>query len=81
MEDINTTMYVALHELSHVATPNYNGHDEEFWNTMRFLLKVAIDEVGVYHYTPYEQLPTSYCGHNISGSPFTCYRQGTCHIK
>lgn len=81
IEDLNTSMFVALHELAHVATAGYNGHDDEFWGNMRFLLKIAIDDLGIYEYRPYEQQPTSYCGHSISRSPFTCYKDGTCSVK
>ena len=36
--DINTLMYVALHELSHIATESI-GHTGEFWNNFKFLIK------------------------------------------
>ena len=76
--DLNTTMYVAVHECAHVATPGYNGHDEDFWRTMRLLLKVAIQDVHIYQYVPYESSPTSHCGHTIAQSPYTCLTNGTC---
>jgi hypothetical protein len=81
LEDLNTSMFVAIHELAHVATAGYNGHDTEFFDTMRFLLKIAIEDVGVYQYRPYETQPTSYCGHDIAVSPFTCYKNGTCSVR
>ena len=78
--DLNTTMYVSIHEMAHLATPGYHGHDAEFWATMRLLLKVAIEDTHVYNYVMYESSPTTYCGHDISQSPFTCYTQGKCKI-
>ena len=79
LEDINTSMFVLLHEISHVATLQYNGHDPAFWKTMTLMLKAGI-ESGVYVYTPYEDIPTSYCGHAISQSPYTCYQRGRCGL-
>ena len=35
-------MFVAIHELAHVMTKSV-GHGDDFWNNMRFLLKVAIE--------------------------------------
>lgn len=81
LEDLNTSLFVAIHELAHVATAGYNGHDTEFWENMRFLLKMAIEDLGIYQYRPYERQPTSYCGHDIARSPFTCYKEGTCSVK
>ena len=40
--DKNTLMFVAIHELAHVMTKSI-GHGDDFWNNMRFLLKVAIE--------------------------------------
>ena len=37
IEDLNTSMFVLLHELAHVATPDY-GHSPQFWANMQFLL-------------------------------------------
>ena len=36
--DLNTLMYVALHELSHVGSKSI-GHTDEFWNNFKFLIR------------------------------------------
>ena len=38
--DENTLMFVALHELSHVASKSI-GHNDEFWSNFKFILKEA----------------------------------------
>jgi len=65
--DMNTIMFVAIHELAHVATKSI-GHTEEFWNNMRYLLKQGI-KVGVYQKVDYSKNPVSYCGITVSSSP------------
>jgi len=44
--DINLMMYVALHEISHIACPEY-GHTELFKEIFSFITKSAID-IGIY---------------------------------
>jgi hydroxylamine reductase (hybrid-cluster protein) len=68
--DINTLMYVLLHELSHLC--NYNrdgtailGHGEEFIMIFRFLVREAVN-IGIYNYVDYTKTPQSYCGIVIS---------------
>ena len=39
--NVNTLMFVAIHELAHVMTKSI-GHEPDFWNNMRYLLSVAI---------------------------------------
>lgn len=59
--DINTIMYVALHELSHVIT-NADGsesHGDEFKNNFARLLKLA-QAKGVYDAR--QPIPMAYCG-------------------
>lgn len=65
--DDNTLMFVALHELAHVASETL-GHNDEFWSNFRFLIKEA---VGLELYTPldYSKYPKSYCGMNITDNP------------
>lgn len=65
--DINTIMFVAIHELAHVMTKSI-GHTEEFWNNMKFLLKKGID-IGVYKHHDYKNDPVPYCGTEITDSP------------
>ena len=59
--DINTLMYVALHECAHTITKasGEQAHDEEFTNNFTHLLLRASD-VGVYN--PNLPIPPTYCG-------------------
>lgn len=65
--DINTMMFVALHEIAHVAT-NSEGHTDEFWTNFKWLLEEAVD-IGVYKKQDYKTKPVKYCGVNITESP------------
>lgn len=66
--DINTLIFVALHELAHVMTFS-TGHTDEFWKNFRFLLKKSIN-TGCYIYEPYHTKPKKYCGTKITDTPF-----------
>jgi hypothetical protein len=66
--DINTLMYVALHELSHVATKSI-GHTTEFWDNFKFLISEA-KAIGVYNPVDYKKEPARYCGMNITDNPY-----------
>ena len=66
--DVNTLMYVALHELSHVATESV-GHTDEFWENFKFLITEA-KEIDVYNPIDYKKEPSRYCGMNITDNPF-----------
>ena len=41
-DDINVLFYVTIHELAHVMTRK-RGHPKEFWDNMKFLMKVATE--------------------------------------
>ena len=66
--DVNTLMYVALHELSHIATKSI-GHTDEFWENFKFLITEA-KEIDVYNPVDYKKEPSRYCGMNITDNPF-----------
>ena len=66
--DINTLMFVALHELSHIMTTSI-GHKQEFWNNFKFLLENAV-ELGVYKPENYKKSPQEYCGMKITDNPY-----------
>tara|TARA_B100001769_G_C22112312_1_gene602143 strand:- start:6838 stop:7431 length:594 start_codon:yes stop_codon:yes gene_type:complete len=66
--DENTLMFVATHELSHVASKSI-GHTEEFWNNFKFLLKEA-DSIGIYKPEDYKKNSRRYCGTNIIDNPY-----------
>ena len=65
--DINTIMFVAIHELAHLMTKSI-GHTPEFWDNMRFLLKHSI-ELGIYKYVNYSENKEKYCGILITSTP------------
>ena len=66
--DINTLMYVALHEVSHIATKSI-GHNDEFWNNFKFMITEA-KEINIYNPINYKKEPARYCGMNISDNPY-----------
>ena len=41
--DLNTMVFVALHELGHIATESI-GHNKEFWDNFKWILRVAVKE-------------------------------------
>ena len=76
LESENTSMFVLLHELAHVATDSY-GHKPEFWANMRFLLELA-EMTGTYTYQDFDATKTTYCGRALAASPLTCVKNGKC---
>ena len=66
--DENTLMFVAIHEMSHVATKSI-GHTEEFWTNFKFLLQQA-NEIHIYTPVDYKKINQEYCGMNIKDNPF-----------
>lgn len=67
IHDINTLMFVAIHELAHIVT-NELQHTDKFWNNMKKLLYRA-EDIGVYKYVDYRMNPVEYCGMMIDSSP------------
>lgn len=65
--DDNTLMFVALHEMAHIATKSI-GHNEEFWGNFKFLLKEA-KEIQIYIPVNYKKKPKTYCGMKITDNP------------
>jgi hypothetical protein len=66
--DENTLMFVAIHEMSHVATESI-GHNKEFWDNFKFLLKEA-KEAGLYNIVDYSTHNEEYCGMTITDNPY-----------
>lgn len=67
--DLNTMMFVAIHELGHLMTKSI-GHTPEFWDNMKFLLEQGIKtEVNVYKKQDFANNPEKYCGMTITDSP------------
>lgn len=67
--DINTLMFVALHELAHIGAYNVNGHTDRFWGIFRFVLEEATKIEDIYEPVDYEKNPINYCGLNIDYNP------------
>lgn len=66
LHDLNLIMYVAIHEIAHVACPEY-GHTTLFKKIFAFLLLVAI-ELDIYKRIDFKNEPAEYCGLTISDS-------------
>ena len=66
--DINTILFVGIHELAHVMTESI-GHTDEFWNNMKLLLRFAVKKK-IYEYVDYNAQPVPYCGTTITDSPY-----------
>lgn len=65
--DINTMMFVVLHELAHLATKSI-GHTEEFWTNFRWILEEAMN-IGMYVKQDFKTENVEYCGMSITSSP------------
>jgi len=65
--DNNTIIFVAIHELSHIMTPE-TGHTPLFWDNMKYLLEQASSQ-GIYMPVDYSQSPVKYCGMDINSTP------------
>ena len=66
--DMNTILFVTIHELAHVMTIS-TGHTEEFWSNMKFILEVA-ESIGLYKPIDYKSKPETYCGMVINSTPY-----------
>lgn len=64
--DINTVMYVAVHELGHLMTATV-GHDQFFWDNFKRLLEAAMT-MGLYDKVDFGSNPEAYCGIKITSS-------------
>lgn len=66
--DQNTLMFVALHELAHVASKSI-GHTQEFWDNFKFILQQA-EKINIYTPVDYKNSPQQYCGMEITDNPY-----------
>jgi hypothetical protein len=64
--DMNTLMYVGLHEIAHIGCPEY-GHTPLFKKIFAFFTKIAI-ELKIYNFIDYRSNPQEYCGIFITDS-------------
>ena len=69
--DSNTLMFVAIHELAHVASESI-GHTDEFWRNFKFLLQEA-EKINIYVPEDYKRKPKEYCGMDITDNPYYDY--------
>ena len=67
LTDLNTMMFVVLHELSHICTKSI-GHTTEFWDNFKWILEESIN-IGVYKKQEFKLNNVDYCGIKITDSP------------
>jgi hypothetical protein len=65
--DNNIILFVSIHELAHIMTPE-TGHTPLFWDNMKYLLEKA-SVSGIYHPQDYSKNPVTYCGMEINSTP------------
>jgi predicted metal-dependent hydrolase len=66
LHDINLLMYVAIHELSHIACPEI-GHGELFKKIFKKFVEISV-KLDIYDRVDYNQYPVEYCGMNLNSS-------------
>jgi len=66
IHDMNLVMYVALHEISHVACPE-KDHTDLFKEIFHFICQEAIS-IGIYQRIDFPSDPREYCGMTINDS-------------
>jgi len=66
LHEINLLLYVAIHEMAHMACPEI-GHGNLFKKIFRFLTLEAIN-MGIYIKDDYSTNPVEYCGMILSSS-------------
>jgi hypothetical protein len=67
--DLNTMVFVALHELAHIGTESV-GHTREFWDNFKWVLKHAV-KATVYIFQDFNSKPVGYCGIDITDQPLS----------
>jgi hypothetical protein len=60
-------MFVALHEMAHLATESI-GHTPEFWKNFKWLLGEAV-KINIYTSQDFNNKPVEYCGVKITDNP------------
>lgn len=69
--DINTIMFVAIHELTHIMSTRYDildDHPREFWISNKFLL-IEAEKIGIINNINYAVSPVHYCAKTIDSNP------------
>lgn len=67
LHDINTMMFVVVHELTHILNDEYD-HGKKFWVLFEFMLHNAV-EAGIYKPEDYHKNNIKYCGLDITYNP------------
>lgn len=65
--DLNTMMFVVLHEMAHVCSVSV-GHTDEFWTNFKWILEESIN-IGIYKKQDFKAKNVEYCGMTITDSP------------
>lgn len=66
--DLNTIIFVMLHESAHIANYKYWGHTQYFWSIFRWLLHEATS-INIYQPIDYSKYPVDFCGLHVGYSP------------
>ncbi|MFA5767385.1 MAG: hypothetical protein WC919_05670 [Candidatus Paceibacterota bacterium] len=66
--DINTLMFVIIHEAAHIANWTEWGHGPLYWSIFKFLLREAA-RIGVYDPIDYARTPATYCSFHLDHNP------------
>lgn len=66
--DKHTLLFVAIHELAHIATISI-GHKEEFWTNFKWLL-VNAKQAGLHDPHDYKKEPRQFCGMKVTDNPY-----------
>lgn len=64
LEDINTSMFVLLHELAHLMSNSY-GHNSEFKENFNYIVHLATS-IGTYKPQEFDKEPVKYCGNVVT---------------
>ena len=64
VHDMNTILYVVIHELGHVGCPEF-GHTPLFKKIFKFLLEQSV-QINIYKPINYINNPQNYCGMTIN---------------
>ena len=68
IDDMNSTMFIIIHELAHIMTYT-EQHTQEFWDNMTRLLKYG-NECGIYKLINYKKNPIYYCNQLLNDTPY-----------
>lgn len=64
LENINTSMFVIIHELAHLMSNSY-GHGAEFKDHFNYIIHLA-SSIGIYKPQDFTNTPVDYCGNVVT---------------